>query len=134
MNILIILTIVTFLLLIYVIFNYDDAYDYTSNVMPEIHLINFIPIERYSFCGPFTKTNKRLHKDYSYKHWSRPINRLDHLCYEHDVEYTKSSLRKNRNIADKKFKDELEYLKNNTSGNEYINCLVLSNILKMKKL
>jgi len=36
---------------------------------------------KYSYCGPFTKLNKRLTEGY------RGVNQLDRACFDHDVAY-----------------------------------------------
>ena len=48
----------------------------------------------YSFCGPFTKLDKRLQQGY------RGVNNLDRACMQHDIAYSQNSDTKNRNVAD----------------------------------
>jgi hypothetical protein len=75
--------------------------------LPEIHLRlpkdipteqvpggDFNNIRTYSFCGPFTKLEKRLQQGY------RGVNNLDRACMQHDIAYSKNSDTKNRNFAD----------------------------------
>ena len=75
--------------------------------LPEIHLRlpKDIPTEQvpggdfnntgtYSFCGPFTKLQKRLQQGY------KGVNNLDRACMQHDIAYSQNSDTKNRNFAD----------------------------------
>jgi len=48
----------------------------------------------YSFCGPFTKLDKRLTQGY------RGVNKLDMACLNHDVAYATHSDTAGRNVAD----------------------------------
>ena len=48
----------------------------------------------YSFCGPFTKLEKRLQQGYE------GVNNLDKACKQHDIAYSQNSDTKNRNVAD----------------------------------
>ena len=48
----------------------------------------------YSFCGPFTKLEKRLQQGY------KGVNNLDRACMRHDIAYSQNSDTKNRNVAD----------------------------------
>jgi transposase InsO family protein len=75
--------------------------------LPEIHLSlptnipsenvpggEFNNTKRYSFCGPFTKLQKRLDQGY------KGVNNLDRACMQHDIAYSQNSDTKNRNAAD----------------------------------
>lgn len=75
--------------------------------MPEIHLRlpknilteqvpmgDFNNIGTYSFCGPFTKLQKRLQQGY------KGVNKLDRACMQHDIAYSQNSDTNNRNVAD----------------------------------
>src|ERR1700733_13416640 len=72
--------------------------------LPEIHLSlpanipsenvpdgEFNNTKRYSFCGPFTKLQKRLDQGY------KGVNNLDRACMQHDIAYSQNSDTKNRN-------------------------------------
>jgi hypothetical protein len=63
-----------------------------NNVIPELYLPG------YSFCGPFTKLDKRLARG------DKPLNKLDAGCMEHDIFYRDYEDTKERHIADKKRK------------------------------
>lgn len=49
---------------------------------------------KYSYCGPFTKLDKRLSQGY------RGVNKLDQACLNHDVAYAVHSDTAGRNAAD----------------------------------
>lgn len=49
---------------------------------------------KYSYCGPFTKLDKRLSQGY------RGVNKLDRACLNHDVAYGVHSDTAGRNAAD----------------------------------
>lgn len=61
--------------------------------LPELHLplrnAKTGKIQKASFCGPYTKMDKRMNKDGTPKQWSLPVNELDTACMHHDIEYTK---------------------------------------------
>ena len=42
---------------------------------------SFQNTSKYSYCGPFTKLNKRLSEGY------QGVNQLDRTCFDHDVAY-----------------------------------------------
>jgi Phospholipase A2-like domain/Domain of unknown function (DUF5679) len=78
-----------------------------GNVLPEMHLSlpKGVPSEyvpggsfnntgKYSFCGPFTKMNKRLAEGY------KGVNDLDKKCFKHDIAYVKNKDTKTRNKDD----------------------------------
>ena len=69
--------------------------------MPELHLID-PKVGKYSACGPFTKTNKRIDqfmKDGDIRHIYK--NDLDLACFSHDLSYGKYRDLKNRTDSDK---------------------------------
>src|ERR1700679_1779902 len=69
--------------------------------LPELHLLD--GIKKYSFCGPFTKLDKRVDLDLNgniINIKTPPINELDAGCLNHDVAYEKYKDIVNRNIAD----------------------------------
>ena len=49
---------------------------------------------RYSYCGPFTKLNKRLSEGYL------GVNQLDRACFDHDVSYAAHEDTTSRDHAD----------------------------------
>ena len=49
---------------------------------------------KYSYCGPFTKLNKRLTEGY------RGVNLLDRACFDHDVAYAAHKDTASRNNTD----------------------------------
>src|SRR6218665_3893477 len=49
---------------------------------------------KYSYCGPFTKLDKRLSQGY------RGVNKLDRACLNHDVAYATHSDTAGRKVAD----------------------------------
>jgi hypothetical protein len=78
-----------------------------GNVLPEMHLSlpKGVPSEyvpggsfnntgKYSFCGPFTKINKRLAEGY------KGVNDLDKACIKHDIAYGKNKDKESRKISD----------------------------------
>ncbi len=70
-----------------------------SDKMPEMHLRGLSG--KYSYCGPGTKLNKRLDKNKKPKKGYEPINKLDEICYQHDLAYDNMSDTANRLQADK---------------------------------
>ena len=49
---------------------------------------------KYSYCGPFTKLDKRLKQGY------KGVNSLDESCKQHDIAYAKFKSTKERNLHD----------------------------------
>ena len=49
---------------------------------------------KYSYCGTFTKLNKRLSEGY------RGVSQLDRACFDHDVAYAAHKDTTSRNYAD----------------------------------
>ena len=41
----------------------------------------------HSFTGPGTRLEQRLNVDHSPKEFSKPINRIDEIAYQHDLAY-----------------------------------------------
>ena len=73
--------------------------------MPEMHLRQ--PQFVYSACGPFTKNKERIQKfketgdtSYTYK------NKLDKVCFQHDVAYGDFKDLAKRTAADKVLRDK----------------------------
>lgn len=73
--------------------------------MPELHLKSkiggeqipggsFNNTKKYSYCGPYTKLDKRLKQGY------KGINKLDEACRDHDIAYTKFTDTTTRNKYD----------------------------------
>ena len=88
-----------------------------GSVLNEI--INRVPFEMHipghNFTGPGTKLKKRLNPDLTWKKWSKPINRVDHAAYNHDVCYLKHNDTKTRNaVCDKNMLAELKGIYNPT--------------------
>lgn len=54
----------------------------------------FVDTEKYSYCGPFTKLDRRLSQGY------RGVNELDRACLNHDVAYAVHNDTAGRNAAD----------------------------------
>lgn len=65
-----------------------------SDKLPEIH------IPTYSYCGPFTKLNKRLARG------DPGINDLDRACKEHDIAYSQKGDLAHRHKADYKLEQD----------------------------
>lgn len=55
---------------------------------------SFANTGKYSFCGPGTKVNQRLHEGY------KGVNILDKACRSHDIYYANHKKTKERNLAD----------------------------------
>jgi len=67
----------------------------------------------HNFIGPFTKLNKRLNPDDSWKPWSKSINRVDLATYHHDICYRDNPYTKTRHIVcDKNMLEELDGIYN----------------------
>ena len=94
--------------------------------MPEMHLSlpsnvrseqvdngSFNNTSKYSFCGPFTKLDKRLSEGY------RGVNSLDEACKRHDLAYAKYMNTKERNIADDILAQEASTIAVDESKEEY---------------
>ena len=80
-------------------------------------MINNLPVEMHlpgaNFCGPGTKLKQRLNPDLTPKKWSKPVNRVDKTCYNHDLCYLKYDDTKSRNaICDKNMLKELKGIYN----------------------
>jgi len=72
--------------------------------------INSLPFEMHmpghNFTGLGTKLNKRLNEDMTPKAWSKAINRVDKVAYQHDICYVKNNDTKTRNeVCDKNYVD-----------------------------
>jgi transposase InsO family protein len=68
---------------------------------------------KYSFCGPFTKLDKRLVEGYE------GVNSLDEACRRHDIAYTKYKKTKERNVADDVLAQEASAIALDESKPEY---------------
>jgi hypothetical protein len=68
---------------------------------------------KYSFCGPFTKLNRRLPEGY------QGVNSLDEACRRHDIAYTKYKKTKDRNVADDVLAQEASTIAIDESKPEY---------------
>lgn len=72
--------------------------------MPEMHMDaehgetvpggSFNDKKKYSYCGPFTKYDKRIAEGYE------GVNQLDKACKKHDAVYNKHKDRTTRNASD----------------------------------
>lgn len=108
---------------------------------PEMHLIDQTDdgkIKKASYCGPFTKLEKRL-KDFNPKTGrysdviTKPINKLDEGCMKHDLAYVSEDLNV-RHEADKELLKLAEEIINDpTSTNiQKINSKLVDLIMKGK--
>ena len=65
--------------------------------------INNLPFEMrlpgHNFTGPGTKLKKRLNPDLTLKKWSKPVNRVDKVAYNHDICYYKNHDTTTRNAV-----------------------------------
>lgn len=69
-----------------------DIVDTIGKLVGEVHLRTLPskdhPLgQKYSFCGPGTRLDKRLGANDEPLPWSRPLNKVDNLCYKHDLAY-----------------------------------------------
>ncbi|GIY05707.1 DUF5679 domain-containing protein [Caerostris darwini] len=89
-------------------------------------------IPGYQYCGPFTKLKKRLERG------DPGINRVDKACKKHDIDYNETKDTKQRHIADQKFLDDLDAIKNPTNGifplGERQARAIIKPIIKAKKM
>jgi hypothetical protein len=90
--------------------------------LPEMHLSHptgeHIPSgsfnkRTYSYCGPFTKLDKRQKEGY------RGVNKLDRACLRHDIAYSKYKDTAERNVADDILAKESMDIVNDPSIPEY---------------
>ena len=94
--------------------------------MPEMHLAlpkrmqseyrpagSFNDTGMYSFCGPFTKVQKRIEQGY------RGVNLLDQACRQHDLDYAANSDVKDRNRADDVLANKAAHIVMDASSPEY---------------
>lgn len=65
-------------------------------------------IPGYSYCGPGTKLKERL------KRGDKPVNRVDEICKNHDIAYSKSQSSSDIHNADVEMIKELDNIKNPT--------------------
>lgn len=73
----------------------NSFFKWMKNPRPiELHL------PYYNFCGPFTDIPKRIKRN------DKPINKLDSLCFQHDLDYLNSRSKQDRIKADKILIDE----------------------------
>jgi len=95
--------------------------------MPEMHLSlppnvqnelvpngSFNNTGKYSYCGPFTKVDKRVAEGYE------GVNDLDKACKVHDLAYKKGKNTKSRNIADDQLAQEAASIANNPNRPDYV--------------
>jgi hypothetical protein len=109
--------------------------------LPELHLpldnptqSEFIPngsfnnTGRYSFCGPYTKLQKRLSEGY------RGVNDLDQACLQHDMAYNNYSDTPNRNVADRILANASDLIAGNPNTPEEVrrDSQLVSNIMTAK--
>lgn len=102
--------------------------------MPEMHLRELPSMKKYSFCGPYTRLDKRLNSDDTWKSWSAPVNTLDKHCYYHDLAYRDAKDTATRNKADvilsKGAKDVIN--NPNTGTSEKANAKLVKGIMNTK--
>ena len=99
-------------------------------------LINKLPFEMhlpgYNFAGPGTRLDKRLNPNLTPKQWSKPINKVDHAAYNHDVCYLKHDDTKTRNnLCDKTMLKELDGIYNPTLR-EKLDKTIIKKLLGLK--
>ena len=58
----------------------------TTGIPGELHL-KLHGMNAHSFTGPGTRLEQRLNADDSPKDFSKPINRVDEIAYQHDLAY-----------------------------------------------
>ena len=75
---------------------------------------SFNNTSKYSYCGPFTKVEKRISEGY------RGVNDLDKACLKHDISYHKNKDTKGRNVADNELAQEANRLANDESQPDYV--------------
>jgi hypothetical protein len=95
-------------------------------------LVDILPIEAhlptYSYCGPGTRLEERLRSG------SKPKNKLDEYCKEHDIAYANSSDSRARNVADRRLVEQAwtRYKAQDSSLGEKAAALVVTNLMKLK--
>lgn len=96
-------------------------------------VINHLPVEMhlpgYRFCGPGTRLQKRLAEG------QQGINRLDELCKQHDIAYSKQKSVAERNQADYKLQQGAEAIASdpNTNLGEKLSAKLVARIMKTKQ-
>lgn len=96
------------------------------------NLINSLPFELhipgYNYCGPGTRLSKRLMSG------SKPINKLDEACMEHDIKYSKEKDLKHRHKADEILATKAmeRYHSSDASLTEKMAALGVSGIMRSK--
>ena len=92
--------------------------------MPEIHLKQ--PGFTYSACGPFTKNKERIEKfmqtgntDFIYR------NKLDKVCFQHDMAYRDFKVLARRTTSDKVLRDKVFEIASNPEDDGYQRRLAL---------
>ena len=105
-----------------------------SKIPVELHL-RTLKGKKYSFCGPNTNLAKRLNTDDTPKEWSKPINKVDAVCLQHDLAYRDSDLGKGtRHEADKKMIEELDNLKDLNISEKLARAVIRPTIAAKHKL
>ena len=95
--------------------------------MPEMHLSlpsdidnetvpngSFNNTGKYSYCGPFTKIDKRIAEGY------QGVNELDKVCRVHDIAYKGNKNTRTRNVADDILAQEAATIANNPNQADYV--------------
>ena len=62
-------------------------------------------LKKYNYCGPGTKLEERLNSNDP--KIREPINRLDKICQNHDIVYSKAQNLKDKHKADDAMLDEI---------------------------
>lgn len=76
--------------------------------MSKFNLPFEVHIPGYSFCGPGTKLKERLERG------DKPVNRVDDICKNHDIAYSKSKDSVDIHNADREMIKALDDIKNPT--------------------
>lgn len=96
--------------------------------IPELHLRGLSG--KYNFCGPFTRLDKRLDRNRKPIKGSEPINFIDKVCMQHDIDYDDGM---NKTEADKKMIETLDNTEAKT-WREKVDKFAVRNFIKLKTL
>lgn len=115
-----------------------DVVDALGKYVGELHLRTAPSLknplgQKYSFCGPGTRLDKRLGPDDKPLPHSLPINRVDSSCYKHDIAYRDKS-KAARHAADQVLLNDLAALaKMNPTPEEARATRIIRPIITAKK-
>ena len=108
-----------------------------SGKLPELHYISPFTGKKHQFTGPGTKLRQRLKAGTNIPHeWSKPVNRIDELALQHDLDYEKFEKHEDRKKADNRMIEALDKIRGDRKApfSERGDAFIVGGMMKLKRL